>query len=95
MKQFYVYILCDRPFGSLYVGMTSDLIKRVQEHKAKVIESHTKHKSIDKLVYFEIHENSESAILQEKKLKKWKRDWKFNLITRENRFWADMYSTLF
>ena len=90
MKQFYVYILCDRPFGSLYVGVTSNLVKRVYQHKSKTIAGYTKAKNISKLVYFEIHDNGVSAILQEKKIKKWKRDWKFNLISRENPYWDDL-----
>lgn len=95
MKRFYVYILCDRPRGSLYVGVTSDLIKRMYQHRTKLIDGYTKRKGIDRLVYFDSIDHAPDAILYEKKLKKWKRDWKFNLIERSNPHWSDLYPQLF
>ncbi|WP_417798305.1 GIY-YIG nuclease family protein [Terasakiella pusilla] len=95
MKRFYVYILCDRSRGSMYVGVTSDLIRRVYEHRAKTVDGYTKRKGIDRLVYFDVIDQAPDAILYEKKLKKWKRDWKFNLIERSNPHWSDLYPHLF
>ncbi|WP_417784186.1 GIY-YIG nuclease family protein [Terasakiella pusilla] len=68
----------------MYVGVTSDLIRRVYEHRAKTVDGYTKRKGIDRLVYFDVIDQAPDAILYEKKLKKWKRDWKFNLIERSN-----------
>jgi putative endonuclease len=94
MKQFYVYILCDRPYGYLYTGVTSNLVQRIHQHKSKVMPGHTQQKNIGQLVYFEIHETAETAILAEKKIKKWKRQWKFNLIEHNNPHWNDLYAQL-
>jgi len=94
MKRFFVYILCDRPFGSLYVGVTSNLEKRIFEHRSDVVDGHTKKNSIHRLVYFDVFDQAQEAILYEKKLKKWKRDWKFNLIAQTNPHWADLYEQL-
>ena len=73
MKCFYVYILCDQPLGRFYVGVTSNLVKRVFEHRSKDIEGYTKRHGITRLVYFEIHDEIEEAIKREKLLKRWKR----------------------
>ena len=72
-KQFYVYILASGDRGTLYIGVTSDFIKRIWQHKNKVTEGFTSKYGVDKLVYFEIHENAESAIHREKRLKFWQR----------------------
>ncbi|MDV7338411.1 GIY-YIG nuclease family protein [Terasakiella sp. A23] len=95
MKRFFVYMLCNRPFGSLYVGVTSDLVKRAYEHRSKAVEGYTKQKDIHRLVYYETFDRAEDAISHEKKLKRWKRDWKFNLIARANPHWDDLYPQLF
>ena len=93
-KQFYVYILASRPGGSLYIGVTSDLIKRVYEHKQEITKGHTSKYNIKQLVYYEVHENAESAITREKRLKKWTRVMKNDLISKANPLWEDLYSQL-
>ena len=91
---FYVYILASKPHGTLYTGMTSDLLKRIWEHKNKAVPGFTRRYGVDQLVWFEAHETTEAALRREKQIKEWKRDWKINLIERENRRWADLSSTL-
>ncbi|HVH80842.1 MAG TPA: GIY-YIG nuclease family protein [Stellaceae bacterium] len=76
---FYVY-LASRPHGTLYVGLTSDLLRRIWEHKNKVVPGFTKHYGIDRLVWFEAHESHETTLRREKQIKEWKREWKINLI---------------
>jgi len=94
MKNYYVYILASKRHGTLYVGVTSDLTKRVHEHKHNMIEGFTKKYKVHKLVYYEQAENIESAITREKQMKKWKRQWKINLIERDNPEWKDLYDEL-
>ena len=77
--------------GTLYVGVTSDLIKRIWEHKNDVVEGFTKKYCVHTLVWYEIHENMESAISREKTIKGWKRQWKLELIEKENPAWTDLY----
>ena len=89
-----VYILSSRRNGTLYVGVTSDLVKRVWEHKNNVVEGFTKRYGVHMLVWFEIHANMESAILREKAIKKWERKWKLKLIEKDNTQWNDLYSDL-
>jgi putative endonuclease len=93
-KNYYVYILASRRNGTLYIGVTSDLIKRTWEHKNKVIEGFTKRYSVDKLVYFEQFSDPENAIKREKRLKKYNRKWKLELIEKENPEWRDFYGEL-
>jgi putative endonuclease len=88
---FYVYILASQIGGTLYIGVTSDLIRRVAEHKSKAAESFTKRYDVERLVYFEIFEDIENAIRREKRLKKWTRAWKISLIEKENPNWNDLY----
>ena len=94
MKQPCVYILASGWDGTLYVGVTSDLIKRVWEHKNDMIEGFTKTYRVHSLVWFEQHESMESAILREKAIKEWKRAWKVELIEESNPKWQDLYDTL-
>lgn len=89
-----VYIVASQRNGSLYVGVTSDLIKRVWEHKNNLIEGFTKRYGIHILVWYERHETMESAIAREKAIKEWKRRWKLEIIERENPEWRDLYSDL-
>jgi putative endonuclease len=93
MKNFYAYILCSKRNGTLYTGVTSDLIviKRVYEHKNNLIDSFTKKHNVHCLVWYEMHENAEAAIIREKQIKKWKRKWKLELIERDNPEWNDLY----
>ena len=90
----YVYILAGARNGSLYIGVTSDLVKRVYEHKAKVIKGFTSRYNIDKLVWFEQSDSIESVIAREKQLKEWKRAWKIELIEKSNPYWNDLYGGL-
>jgi putative endonuclease len=93
-KQPVVYILASKRNGTLYIGMTSDLIKRIWEHKNNLIEGFAKRYSVHNLVWYEAHENMESAILREKKLKEWSRTWKLELIESSNPNWNDLYNTI-
>ncbi len=94
MKQYYVYILASDRNGTFYVGMTSDLTKRVYEHKEKLVEGFTKKYQVAMLVYFEITNDADSAIKREKQLKKWNRSWKLRLIENNNPDWDDLYYKL-
>ena len=93
-KQFHVYILASKRNGTLYVGMTSDLIKRVWEHKNHLVDGFTKKYEVTRLIYFEKHDNPEQAIAREKRLKKWTRAWKIRLIEKSNPDWEDLYDGL-
>lgn len=93
-KQPAVYILASKKNGTLYVGVTSDLVKRVWEHKNNLVEGFTERYGVHLLVWYEIHENMESAILREKRLKEWKRAWKIRLIESMNQGWQDLYDTI-
>ena len=92
--QYYVYILASKKNGTLYIGVTSNLVKRIYEHKNELAEGFTKKYSVHKLVYFEITESVESAIAREKQLKKWNRAWKIRLIEKTNPEWLDLYMEL-
>ena len=91
IKNYYVYILASKRNGTLYIGVTSNLAKRIYEHKHKLIGGFTKKYNVDRLVYYETTEDVESAILREKRLKKWKRQWKVELIEQKNPNWNDLY----
>ena len=93
-KRFYVYILTNKPYGVFYIGVTSNLIKRAHEHKTKTIEGFMEKYKLDKLVYYEIAESAEAAITREKKLKRWPREWKINVINNFNPNWDDLYETI-
>jgi putative endonuclease len=84
-----VYILASERNGTLYIGVTSDLVKRVWEHKSDFVEGFTKQHQVHDLVWYEVHENMESAIVREKQLKEWKRQWKLELIEKMNPYWND------
>jgi len=84
-RHYYVYILASKIGGTLYIGVTNDLIRRVAEHKSKVIESFTEKYDVARLVYFEQFDDPENAIKREKRLKKWNRAWKVRLIEKDNR----------
>ena len=91
MKQPCVYIPASEKYGTLYIGVTSDLIKRVWEHKNNVVAGFTEQYGVHTLVWFEQHATMESAISREKALKAWKRDWKLDLIEATNAEWRDLY----
>jgi putative endonuclease len=80
--------------GTLYIGVTSDLVKRIWEHKNNAVDGFTKRYGIHTLVWYELHESMESAIEREKRLKEWKRAWKLELIEKENPDWKDLYITI-
>ena len=86
-----VYILASKPNGVLYVGVTSDLADRVSIHKQKLLDGFTKKYAIDRLVYYEMHETMDAAIMRETRLKKWKRAWKVLLIEQMNPKWQDLF----
>ena len=81
---FYVYLLASKLYGTLYVGTTSDLARRVWEHKNKLVPGFTGRYQVDRLVWFEVHETASAALCREKQIKEWKRDWKINLLERDN-----------
>jgi putative endonuclease len=90
-RSFYVYILASRVGGTLYIGLTNDLIRRIAEHKSKPIESFTEKYGVARLVYFETFDDPANAIKREKRLKKWNRTWKIRLIEERNPNWDDLY----
>ena len=93
-KQPVVYILSSKRNGTLYIGVSSDLVKRVWEHKNDIIEGFTKRYAVHQLVWYEVHESMESAIEREKQLKEWKRKWKLELIESIHPCWEDLYQTI-
>jgi putative endonuclease len=93
-RSYYVYILASRLGGTLYIGVTNDLIRRVAEHKLKLTEGFTKKYDIFKLVYFEQFDDVENAIKREKRLKKWNRAWKIRLVEELNPNWDDLYPSI-
>ena len=93
-KQPCIYILAHKKNGTLYIGVTSNLIKRVWEHKNELVDGFSKNYGLHDLVWFEMHETMESAIAREKLLKEWKRKWKLELINRRNPYWRDLYGDL-
>ena len=90
-RSFYVYILASRIGGTLYIGVTNDLVRRVAEHREKLAKSFTKKYEVGRLVYFEQFDDAENAIRREKLLKKWNRAWKIRLIEELNPNWDDLY----
>ncbi|HOY87426.1 MAG: GIY-YIG nuclease family protein [Methylotenera sp.] len=92
--QAYVYLLASRKNGTLYTGVTSDLIKRVWQHKNDVVDGFSKKYNIHLLVWYEVHDEIGSAIVREKQIKEWKRLWKLELIEKSNPTWKDLYSEI-
>jgi len=88
---FFVYMLASQPHGTLYVGMTDDLIRRMWEHKMKLVPGFTAKYGVDRLVWFEAHQTREAAWRRERQIKEWKRAWKIELIERDNPQWIDLY----
>jgi putative endonuclease len=91
---YYVYILASQKNGTLYIGVTYNLVKRVWEHKNKVVEGFTKRYYVHNLVYFEEYSSIEEAIRREKQVKWWKRKWKIALIEKNNCDWKDLYEEI-
>ena len=94
MKRYYVYILASKKDGVLYTGVTSNIIKRVYEHREELTDGFSKKYFVHKLVYYEIHDNPESAITREKQIKKWNRAWKIRLLSENNPDWVDLYDSI-
>jgi len=93
-EQYCVYILASKRNGTLYIGITSDLVRRVYEHKSGLVDGFTKRYHVHRLVYYEMTSDVNEAITKEKRLKKWKRAWKIDLIESTNPDWRDLYSDL-
>jgi len=88
---YYVYLLASKPYGTLYVGVTSDLVRRVWEHKCKAVPGFAARYGIDRLVWFESLDSAEAAIHREKQIKEWKRAWKISLLESDNPHWIDLF----
>jgi len=86
--------MASRRNGTLYIGMSSNLVQRVWQHKNNLVEGFTEKYNVKNLVYYEVHDSAESAINREKQLKKWRRKWKLRLIEEQNHQWEDLYSKL-
>jgi putative endonuclease len=91
---FYVYLLASKPYGTLYVGITSNIAKRVWEHESKAVPGFTARYAVDTLVWFEAHDSVKAAIRREKQIKEWKPDWKISLIESDNPHWVDLFPGL-
>ena len=87
----YVYLMASRKDGTLYAGVTRDLVGRVYQHKTKAMKGFTSRYAVDRLVWFETYDDPVSAITREKEIKKWRRDWKIRLIEESNPDWRDLY----
>jgi len=90
----FVYLLASRKHGTLYLGVTNDLLRRVYEHKQKLLPGFTARYGVDRLVWFETYDDPTTAITREKEVKKWRRDWKIALIERDNPDWLDLYGAI-
>lgn len=93
-KTFYVSLLASARNGTLYLGVTSDLVRRVWEHKNEFVKGFSQKYGVHQLVWFETHESAEAAITREKQIKKWNRGWKIKLIEGMNPYWNDLYPTI-
>lgn len=94
METSYVYVLASKKHGTLYVGVTSNLLRRIWEHKSDLIEGFTKKYQLHCLVYYEVFTKISDAILREKQVKNWNRSWKIRLIESKNPEWKDLYDDL-
>ena len=94
MEQYFLYILASKKNGTLYIGVTNNLIKRVSQHKNNLVEGFTSKYNVHTLVYYELYRYIHDAIAREKRMKKWKRKWKIDLIEKSNPNWEDLFETL-
>jgi len=94
VKQFYVYLLANKRNGTLYTGVTSNLVQRVGQHKQNIVKGFTKKYDVKLLVYYEAYDSAEAAITREKRIKKWRRAWKLKLIENKNPLWKDLYEEI-
>jgi putative endonuclease len=88
---YFVYLLASKKHGTLYLGVTNDLVRRIQEHRTKAVPGFTSKYGVSRLVWFEIYGDAPNAIMREKEIKKWRRNWKIRLIEEENLDWIDLY----
>ena len=93
-KQYYVYLMTNEPYGTLYVGVTNDLVRRVYEHREGAVHGFPKQHGLSRLVWFEVDNDVLAAIKREKVIKRWRRDWKTNLIQAMNPKWDDLYGSI-
>jgi putative endonuclease len=91
---YFVYIITNQRYGTLYAGVTNDLVRRVYEHREGFVEGFSKRHDLGLLVWYEVHEDITAAITREKTIKRWRRDWKINLIQENNPEWNDLYATI-
>ena len=91
---YFVYIITNKPYGTLYVGVTRDLVRRIYEHRSGFVDGFSKRHDLGCLVWYESHEDILAAITREKLIKKWRRDWKINLVQTENPEWLDLYESI-
>ena len=91
---YYVYLTASGKHGTLYLGVTNDLVRRIHEHKTKVVPGFTAQYGVTRLVWYEVYEDPINAITREKDIKKWRRDWKIRLIEEENPEWLDLYPSI-
>ena len=91
---YFVYLITNKPYGTLYVGVTSDLVRRIYEHRGGFVGGFSKEHKLHRLVWYETHGDVLAAITSEKLIKKWHRDWKMNLIQAINPEWNDLYETI-
>ena len=94
MATSYVYIVTNKPHGTLYLGVTSNLVQRVHQHKQGTVDSFTRKYRLTKLVYYETHDSMYSAITREKSMKRWRREWKIVIIESKNKNWQDLYYSI-
>ncbi len=93
-REYFVYMLASKPQGTLYIGVTNDLMRRVYEHREGLLPGFTKKYGVKMLVWYNSYGDINDAIAWEKKIKRWRRDWKKNLIERDNPHWIDLYPAL-
>ena len=91
---FFVYMLASKRNGTLYVGVTDDIVKRVWQHRSEIVPGFTKRYGVKTLVWHETHESRESAFVRERQIKKWDRNWKLDLIERTNADWRDLWDEI-
>jgi putative endonuclease len=91
---YYVYLLASGKHGTLYLGVTSDLVRRIYEHRTKAVPGFTSRYGVNRLFWFECYDDPLSAITREKQIKKWRRDWKIALIEQDNPDWLDLYNAI-
>ena len=94
-KQYYVYLLSNKPYGTLYTGVTSNLLQRIYQHKNGFVDGFSKKYALHHLVYYEVHSDIHEAILREKRIKRWHRQWKINLIEQTNPQWINLEKDLY